>query len=511
MSDPQEYWDQRIFEVLGGQPEEVVNKALRKPGYRRWLTREDPLMFALLYGRNTLRSPETGNQITLSEFHEALLDVAKEWMAPTTAPRQSRHIFVGPRSIGKTSWGYLLLPLWAAAHGHLRFIAAFSDSASQAEGHLATFKRELDTNARLREDFPDLCEPAVRPGGTKVSDNRQLLLTKSGFAFAAKGLDGASLGLKVGNRRPDLLLLDDVEPGESQYSAYQARQRLVTVQDVVLPLNDRAHVLWTGTVVMPGSLVHQAVRHERGEETIPWVTDDKFDVHYVPAILTNADGTERSIWPEKWPMEYLNSIRHTRSYAKNFANLPVPNESLYWTEVDIRYGVVTGITRTVLSIDPAVTAKASSDETGLAVVGFSPSEQKCLVEFAEGVRLTPGEPLRKRVLEILAMYPHITSVVVEGTQGQAMWHTVLHDLPVRLHIIQSGKASKAVRASWALQRYQQGQVLHARKLLRLEEQMVAFSGREGMADDVVDAVGQAIRGFFGDGEPAAVPLRMSVA
>lgn len=505
MSDPTLHLAHRLANL----PVSERARALAKPGYRRWLTRDDPLAFALVYLRPHLRLED--GEITLSEFHEDLINIAKEWMDTARVNGQGRHAFIAPRGAGKSTWLFTILPLWAAAHGHTKFIAAFADSATQAEIHLMTLKRELDNNALLREDYPELCAPAKRRSGVQVSDNRQLMQQENGFVFAAKGMDSASLGLKVGNRRPDLILFDDVEPDEAQYSVALAKKRLGTIQDSILPMNLAARVVIAGTVTMPGSIVHQLVRHDRGEGTEAWITDQRIDVHYWPAILANDDGSERSVWPEKWELAFLQESRTKRWFLKNFMNAPVPTDSLYWVEGDHRYGTVPGVTRTVLSVDPAVTAKASSDETGLAVVGFSPSAQQCLVEYAEGVRLVPGEPLRQRVMEILGAYPHITSVVVEGTQGQQMWHTVLHDLPVRLQIVQSGTASKAVRASWTLQRYQQGQVLHAKKLIRLEEQQVAFTGREGQADDICDSVCQAVNGFFGAGGPAQAPLRMSVA
>lgn len=509
-TDPIRYLLERAHHHLPGLSRAEVREALSRPAVRRALSKKDPLIFATLYLKKHLISEETGVMPTLSVFHEDLIATALEWMAPSTALRAGRHAFIAPRGSGKSTWAYLILPLWAAAHGHVRFIAAFSDTATQAQGHLTTFRNELDHNELLRIDYPELCEPMVRRTGARVSDRVDRIQQRSGFAFTASGLDGSILGLKIDDQRPDLMLLDDVEPGESQYSAFLAKKRLVTIQDSVLPVNMAARVMLTGTVTMPGSIIHQLVRSVKGEGTEKWITDERFQVHYWPAILTKDDGSEESIWPQRWPLTFLTSMRHTRSFLKNFQNAPVPTESAYWTEEDIRYGQVSGITRTVLSIDPAVTAKATSDQTGLAVVGWSPSENRCLVEYAEGVRLIPGEPLRAHVLKVLAAHPHITAVVIEGNQGQAMWNTVLHDLPVKLQIVQSGKASKAERASWALQRYQQGQVLHATRLVRLEEQQIAFTGREGMADDICDAVNQAVNGFL-PFAPAAQGLRMSVA
>jgi hypothetical protein len=131
-----------------------------------------------------------------------------------------------------------------------------------------------------------------------------MVIRKSGFVFAAKGIDASSLGMKVGAQRPDLLLLDDVEPDEAQYSVYQAGKRLKTITDAILPLNIYARVVLSGTVTMPGSVTHQLVRWAKGErdDANAWVGDEKFRVHHHLPIEQRPDGTERSVWPQKWPL-----------------------------------------------------------------------------------------------------------------------------------------------------------------------------------------------------------------
>jgi hypothetical protein len=140
---------------------------------RRILTRLDPLLFALCYAPHHLRGPETGDAITFSEFHIALAEYARELVKPLGRnPGERRDAWVAPRSAGKSSWLFLLIPLWLAAHGHRKFIAAFASSATQAQDHLMSLKRELENNPILRADYPDLCDPARRPKGTTESDSQ---------------------------------------------------------------------------------------------------------------------------------------------------------------------------------------------------------------------------------------------------------------------------------------------------------------------------------------------------
>src|SRR3546814_5385416 len=81
------------------------------------------------------------------------------------------------------------------------------------------------------------------------------------------------------------------------------------------------------------------------------------------------------IWPYKWPLSYLNDIKHTRSYKKNFLNQPVRMDGDYWVESDFQYGDVPHPTHVLLQIDPATTSKTSSDYYGVAVIAFDRSEE----------------------------------------------------------------------------------------------------------------------------------------
>lgn len=457
---------------------------------RRLATADDPLLFAVVYLAKHLLGDD-GN-LSLSLVHEQWIDYARGW-GGESGPSEHRDAFVAPREMGKSTWHFLLLPMWAAAHGRIHFAAAFADSGAQAEGHLATFKAELDSNELLRRDFPKLCRPARRPRGSNVSDNRSMLHTVSGFVFAARGIDSGTLGMKVGARRPDLIILDDVEPGESNYSEYQVEKRLGTLTDVVLPLNVRARVCLVGTVTMPGSIVHQLVEHEKGAEPAAWVKDENFRVHHALPFVEGEDGERVSVWPEKWPTHYLLGIEHTRSFAKNFRNEPVSTDGAYWTPEHFTYAADPGPTTVcLLSIDPAVTKKATSDYSGFAVVGLVPgastSGNRASVMHAERRRAT-GAALRERALALCERFPQITHLLVETNQGGDLWREVFHSMPVKV-VTKHNTEAKEVRAAAALNRYDRGRVTHTHPMPEAEAEMCAFP--KAPHDDVVDAISNGV-------------------
>ncbi len=427
-----------------------------------------------------------------------------------------------------STWWFLILPMWSGAYRHVKFAAAFADSGAQAELHLATFKAEQADNILLRTDFDDFCNPARRHTGRTVADNQNMLHTRSGFTFVAKGIDSTSLGMKMGADRPDLLIFDDIEPPESNYSPLQRDKRLSTVENAILPLNELARVAIVGTVTMPGSIIHELVRHSKGEDVEPWVDEQKIRTYHTRAIITRPDGTERSVWSKKWTFEYLNSIRRTRPYMLNYDNDPRGRQGDYWQAEDIRYApdVASGrppnITKWFIFVDPPLTQKTRSDECGIALVGYAPgvttaanrldratilanggperlrealmvSEveggkvtrlSRVHIEMAWGVRLT-GKPLRAHLMTILLANPQVKAVILESNAGGSLWNDVFDNLPVKFVTFPSTEA-KEVRFARALDFFQTNRVTVSKVIPAFEDQALAWP--RVPHDDVLDAV-----------------------
>lgn len=454
--------------------------------YRRAICRVSPVTFALVYLVHHLRSDETGGRISLSQFHIDIAAGAERWIRDDFGPAELREAWIAPRGAAKSTWLFLILPCWALAFGHQRFIMAFSDSGAQARGHLASLKRELEQNELLRADFPELCEPTTTRGNRRTSDNAELYVAKSGVAMAAKGIDSSTLGAKIGNQRPTLLLLDDIEPAGADYDAGMKDKRLDSIVNKVFPMATNAVVQWAGTTTAFGSLTHDLVKAATGQESAVWIGEQAIRPRYYPAIVTGDDGSESSLWPERWSLEWLQSIRHTRNYQLNYANQPVSASGTYWERHHMTYLPEFPIHDGVLSVDPAVTHGASSDFTGLAVVAADVGHQRVSVQSAEQARLSPAA-LRARVVRLLEMNDWISEVILESNQGGDVWKDILGRLPrnVRLTLYRS-TAPKHARYAESLDWFERGWVSLRRSLPAFENQALAYPGV--LNDDVLDAV-----------------------
>jgi phage terminase large subunit-like protein len=486
---------------------EDVNPALLAiPEGRRELTRLDPMLFALIYLPHHLQDPTTG-AITLSEFHVAVAEYGLRWVKKEVEPMEVRDAFIAPRECGKSTWIFTILPLWAAAHGHVKFIAAFSDAAAQAEGHLMTFKNELDSNEYLKEDFPLLCKPKKSSyTGRAVAQSATRIWQENDFIFDANGIDTNSLGKKAGTARPDLIILDDIEKGEKNYSEYQANRQRDTVFDDIAPMNMKARMVFVGTTTMPNSVMDQFRKHAMGDDSpeLRWITEQNVQVHYFPAILGDAP-QERSIWPAKWSLTWLESQRHTRTFAKNFMNKPLATDGQYWMDDDVRLDAdCDDFGNTLISVDPSVTKNKTSDYTGISVLSRAVSndgKNRIYVRHAEQFKGSP-ESLAERVATLCEQYS-VGVLYVETNQGGDLWQSVFRDVPAKYRS-KHQKLSKEIRAGKALNFYQQDRIRHTQHFPVLEEQMYAFP--KVKHDDVLDSVVSGVLYFL---DNKATPVRAS--
>ena len=478
-------------------------RLLDVPEGRRLLTKNDPLLFAAVYLPHKLRTPGSPD-ITLNQFHLDICEYAKSWMEPLNKPAQHRDTFIAPRSCGKSTWIFHILPIWAAAHGHKRYIVAFSDSEDQAMGWLRNFKMELDSNEVLQTDFPELCDTYKKSAGAKAyMDNRNATQRGNGFVFQAKGVDSAILGANIGGTRPEVILFDDIEPPESSYGPTELRKRKNTILTTHFYLNTHAFVAFVGTTTMAGSLIDQMrkvgemwAEFEGDPDTfkgsldpeLQWVVAENIRSHYYPAILTDEDGGEHSLWPEVWPLEQWEDMRGTREFAMNMMNKPISGDEGYWQDNDIEIDR-TDYGNTVLSIDPAVTTSRRADFTAFAVLSRGP-DRKLYVRHVEQVK-GDSDALRAKAEALVERFG-VGVVLIETNQGGNLWQQVFKDIGARVRFLNQ-RVKKEVRIAQSADFYKRNRVVHTQHFPQLEEQMLAYPNVQH--DDLVDAVATAVLYF----------------
>jgi predicted phage terminase large subunit-like protein len=479
---------------------DVDPRLLESSEGRRLATKYDPLLFAALYLPHKLKAPGS-DEITLNPFHVDICNYALSWTKPLGKPSSNRTCWIAPRMSGKSTWIFHILPLWAGAHGHKRYILSFSDTADQAQNWLANFKTEIANNELLRADYPEFVEHMKRGlVGKALMDNRNGVRMANGFIFQARGVDSSVLGANIDGLRPEVLLFDDVEPPESNYGPTELKKRLSTIRLSHFYLNTHAIVAFVGTTTMPGSIIdsmrkvgdlsndYEGEPHlfrDSLDDSLKWVVDEKIVSHYYPAIITNEDGSEETLWPEMWDLKDFEDIRHTREFHLNMMNRPISGEDGYWSDNDITLNIAE-YTKCILSVDPAVTTKRRSDYTAFVVLAKS-KDGKVYVRHAEQVK-GDSDAIREKT-EIIGKEYGVGRILVETNQGGSLWKSVFKDVQYPVAYVNQ-RVKKEVRVAKAADLYKRGRVFHEKHLPALEEQMLAYPNVAH--DDLVDALSTGV-------------------
>lgn len=122
-----------------------------------------------------------------------------------------------PRGNAKSTWASLIFPIWCAAYKYRFFPLIVSETAAQSEDFVSFIKMELETNERLKQDFPDLC-------GEGPIWRANTIITRNGIKIRGAGAGQKLRGMRHGSKRPDLVIGDDLESDEAVESPDQRKK-----------------------------------------------------------------------------------------------------------------------------------------------------------------------------------------------------------------------------------------------------------------------------------------------
>lgn len=168
--------------------------------------------------------------------------------------RGVRVALAAPRGHAKSTVVTLAMVLWCVLYGYDPFVWIVSATKEQAHQLLKNIKDELETNPRLRRDFPRACPPAGRARAAPWRGS--LIRLPSGAEIRAVSFDQQIRGIRSRQYRPSLIVVDD---GESQEAVRSPEQREVlrsVFEKTLLKAGDqRTNVVVVGTVLHHESLL----------------------------------------------------------------------------------------------------------------------------------------------------------------------------------------------------------------------------------------------------------------
>lgn len=313
-----------------------------------------------------------------------------------------------PRGEAKSTLVSQLFTLYCLITQRKKYALVVMDSIDQAYPMLEAIKAELEFNARIKIDFPELAgQGRVWQAAT--------IVTKANQKVQVAGSGKKLRGLRHGAYRPDLVVLDDIENDEQVRSPDQRDKLHNWLKKTVLPLGSadgKLDIVYIGTIlhydsVLNRTLSSKAWRTAKFKALIKMpgnmVLWDRWEALYlndgeeVADAFYHANQVEMDTgavvsWAAR-PLLMLMKIRARDGHGtfdSEYQNDPVSgddaifaNSIQYWTELPndlIYFGAV----------DPSLgKAGASRDPSAILVGGYQRATGKLYVVEAQVKKRLP--------------------------------------------------------------------------------------------------------------------------
>lgn len=289
-----------------------------------------------------------------------LADFQKEIFSLTQDKLNELVVITAFRGSGKTTIIAQSFPIWAiVGTKQKKYVLIISKTMEQAKQIFKNIKSELETNVLLKADL-----------GPFYEDNEEwksysLVLSKYGARITAVSTEQSIRGTKHGSKRPDLIILDDIEDLNS-VKTRESRDNLYRwFKGDIVPLGDRGTQIY-----IIGNLLHrdsfiQRCKRDIVEGGVPGI--------YKAYPITN--DTNEILWPGKFTcmedvIKLEKSIGDNIAYQREYKLVPLAEDSAiikpdwiqYYDEISepadsLRYAIT--------GVDPAIATKATSDFTAM--------------------------------------------------------------------------------------------------------------------------------------------------
>lgn len=221
------------------------------------------------------------------------------------------------------------------------FALIVSDTEGQAVQFLADIKREFTENEDLISVFK--IKRLIKDTDTivivEMEDGHQ-------FCLMAKGSNQKIRGLKWRNRRPDLIIGDDLENDEIVMNEERRTKFRQWFFNALIPAgSDNCNVRIVGTILHMDSLLERLMPPWGSPDTIVdglrQISADEDKVWKSVRYEAHNDDFSLILWPEKFNEKRLRAIRQTfidqgfpEGYNQEYRNYPIDDSTAYFRKDD---------------------------------------------------------------------------------------------------------------------------------------------------------------------------------
>jgi hypothetical protein len=375
------------------------------------------------------------------------------------------------------------------------FCVYISKSSDHAETQLGNIKIELETNGLLRNAYGN-----VVPTRADVEkwQSDQLQLT-NGAILVARGRGGQVRGLNFQARRPNRIVLDDVEDDDKVASTtertkneswfYSSVEKAGQVMEGMIghkDAQDPLRITNLGTLLGAECLMMTLAK------------DPKFNtVRFGAKLKLDEPDDEQMLWPFKMGYETYQRERARHQKVGKLAeftreldsSIRVTDESVFPSTFIYQPTPLSDLVQRALALDPAISKSKRADSAALVVAGRRASDGA--LWFLDEWGGKGKEP--KELIDAVFEYRRKWQTILQGIEAIAYQEALLYIMREEMarrqdyfvvEAIRHGQAEKLARIEGILSpRYKVGVVRHLRPLSNLEGNLADWpNGKKDFAD-----------------------------
>ncbi|UOF81999.1 terminase large subunit [Caudoviricetes sp.] len=306
-----------------------------------------------------------------------------------------------PRSHGKStaiSHAYLLSALLFRERS---FAVIVSDTETQAQMFLSDIKEELKNNEDIIQLFQ--IESFVKDSQTdiivKFADGGM-------FRVMCRGAEQRVRGLKWDQKRPDLILCDDLEGDEQVLNKDRREKFRRWFYGALLPCRSRDGIVRVvGTILHLDSLLNRLMPPEYDR---PYTTFEPLKT-YSTRVKTewksvryraHSEDFEQILWDKRYDKDYFKKLRDDyvkqgipEVYSQEYLNYPIDESTAYFKRVDfveipkLALDAIKHKEKKLIyyaAVDFAISTKERSDYTVIAIGGVDSEGIMHIVDIRRG-------------------------------------------------------------------------------------------------------------------------------
>lgn len=331
------------IQVVAADPR-IIQQIVNDRDVRLAVTRASHLLFFHTYLGHYVKYPTA--------------DFQKEMFQITEDDSVKFAVFISFRDSAKSTVMNLSYPIWAIiGKPQKKFVLILGQTQNQARRHLNNIKREFEGNELLARELGPFEEKDGEWGSISLE------LPKFGARITAASSEQSIRGIRHGEHRPDLIILDDVEDSNSVKTLEGRDKTYNWLMSEIIPAGDR-----NTKIIVIGNLLHEDSLLMRLKENME---AGKLDGIYRAYPLINEAG--EILWPGKFRnMDEVEQLHKTISsevaWQREIMLRIIPDEGQVIYPEWIRYYDELPAEKpsyVVVGIDLAISQKTTADYTAM--------------------------------------------------------------------------------------------------------------------------------------------------